>query len=70
MRARQDKPTVFIWYYTLGGKIYGSTTGIKAEITKATNVLGRGEDTYELIQYTVSWQADTDPPRDASPFTI
>lgn len=70
MRQRQDRPIVFIWYYTLGGKIYGSTTGIKSKITKADEVLGRGADTYALIQYAIEWEAATNPPRDDSPFTI
>lgn len=70
MRSREDAPIVFFWYYTLGNKIYGGTTGIQAKITEANQILARGTDSYENIQYTLSWEAKTHPPRNDSPFTL
>jgi hypothetical protein len=69
-RSYAGRPTVFLWYYTKGNKIYGGTTGIRCQITDADAVNARGADAFELYQFVASWKAKTTPPRSPSPFTI
>lgn len=70
MRARQDEPEFFIWFYTLGNKIFGGTTGIRVKLVKAAAPLQRGAEATETYIYQYQWEADTNPPRNTSPFTL
>lgn len=70
MRNYEGKPTVFMWYYTLGNKIYGGTTGIKCTVDEADAVNARGADSYEVYPLIFKWRSKGHPPRNTSPFTL
>lgn len=51
------------WYTTVGGKIYGSATGISPIKFNVTTPLDSGESSLEKITIEVSWKAKTSPDR-------
>lgn len=57
-----------VWFVTKSGEIYGGQDGINASVSQAINVIGRGEETKQLYQYTLTWKALCDPERHPYPF--
>lgn len=64
LRMLECAPSVFIWYMTLGGKVYGDlVNGIPATISKANAPLDRGQGNYERFEIVPTWRAKGHPPR-------
>lgn len=64
LRLLECYPSVFVWYMTEGGKVYGATDyGIPATVSRANAPLDRGEDTYERFEVSINWRAWAHPPR-------
>lgn len=64
LRTLECAPNIFIWWMTLGGKVYGDpANGIPATVSKANAPLDRGQGNYERFEVTTTWRAKGHPPR-------
>jgi len=64
LRTLECSPSVFVWFMTLGGKVYGAVdNGIPGMVSKANAPLDRGAGTYERFEVSINWRAWGHPPR-------
>lgn len=55
-----------MWFETMGGKLFGGNTGIRASIS-ADSILNRGREEVELIEGVITWRSKHSPERTDSP---
>ncbi len=70
MRRLQCGASVVIWYATAGGFLYGGPNGFQVDITKAGQILERGDGNYAVLRFQVQWKAKCSPPRIENPMAV
>jgi len=69
LQALQCGPTNFTFYYaTVGGRLFAPVEGIEPTSIDVDLPLGEGRDDKEIGTITITWDADGDADRGASPF--
>lgn len=67
IRQLECGATVFIWFETLGGALYGGPNGIKADVIRANLPLDRGPDSYARGVLQFEWESTCHPVRVDNP---
>lgn len=67
IRAMECGKTVFLWFETLGGALYGGENGIKADVVAANLPLDRGPDSYARGVLQFEWESTCHPLRVDNP---
>lgn len=67
VRSLEKGFTLFMWFETLGGGLYGGPDGIKTDVVKANLPLARGESSYAMGLIVLEWEHSCHPPRVSNP---
>jgi hypothetical protein len=59
--------TLFLWFETEGGYLYGGVEGIKCEVAEASHILANGKDTLAADEFIYKWRHTNYPSRILSP---
>jgi len=62
MRQLSCGATMYNWFQTRSGVIFGGPTGVRADVIKANSPLTRGDNQYKRILIGLEWEAKCDPP--------
>lgn len=62
MRKWECGASVFLWFQTIDGGLYGGENGIYLDITEANSPLTRGEGQYKKILLKAEWERSCHPP--------
>jgi len=66
-KMRVSSALPYLWFVTVGGKMFGSPTGIELDSKNIPFALAEGLDSYEEYQIIFTWKAKAAPLRIDSP---